>query len=704
MSSFDNIIQEKVDFLSQKLIDISKNDEAILNKPTAESQFKEIIDLSWLRNPDEAFSNENTDLMLSLILSRVLSDIILSTNETDDTTEAMSLNEKTAACSAVLDFIFHSRRHRKIPEDWKATYFKLFSETLDSLSWPANIAKFFEYPESRIGWFKMSTDESEVYHGNSSLISYKNPLSEHLRHWNALLATIERNTTFNTPAHYKMKFRLQRFMSSLLPINEESNFNRSAQISQKQDSSNPWNKVKLLSRPTSRPELLLDDYLFLFNKLLTNPISFVFNTFTTQNDAERRISSLLDIVLDKEDTFYREVKFNHRNTTNINDKLNDNYNPNYTILSETEPIYLRNSKSFQKSEDELWSTISKFYEKNDELPRPTLPALSTKNAELFYDQIMRIENDLYRKQFVLQILFVSQLLERLIESEELRKFYKMNNEKEGNTMNMDINNLDDNCLRKLSSFYNHYCKNRIPGFYHSRDAKFTDAMKQLVKDDNNYMLAKLNNFKYFQNFNTEGQFTELEVAKNFKKFGFIKLGNKLIDNVWKIPTGLDNIIEQTSNVEEIYEKLKDEKDNVDMNADENINSESVSQWQALRSIRSEYLSEFGKYNEVSGIQSLFNRRDDASIEERRKNLRDKFESMADTPRKEQLKKAREFMTQRSELKRKLEEEKTNESNKRQEIDNAVDTPSVVTTEETPTAPKDADDTQTVTAEENGSSA
>lgn len=699
MSAFDNIIQEKVDFLSQKLIDISKKDENILKKPTTESQFIEIVDLSWLQTLDEKFSNESTDLMLSLILSRILSDILLTTNETEEHTEIMSTTGKIAACSALLDFIFHSRHNRRIPEDWKATYFKLFSETLDSLSWPTNIANFFEYPESRIGWFKMSTDESDVYCGNSSLISYKNPLSEYLRHWNALLTAIERNTTFNTPAHYKMKFRLQRFMSNLLPINEESNFNRSAQISQKQDSSNPWNRVKLLSRPTTRPELLLDDYLFLFNKLLTNPISFVFNTFATQKDAERCISSLLDVVLDKEDTFYREVKFNHRNTVIINDKLNDNYNPNYTILSEAEPIYLRDSKQFQKSENELWSTVSQFYEKCDQFPRPTLPALSTKNAELFYDQIMRIENDLYRKQFILQILFVSQLLERLIESEELRKFYKMNNEKEGNTMNMNVNDLENGCLKKLSSFYNHYCKNRIPGFYHSRDAKFTDAMKQLVKDDNNYMLAKLNNFKYFQNFTTEGKFTELKVDKNFKKFGFIKLGNKSIDNVWKIPTGFDNIAEQTSNVEEIYQKLKDEKDDVDMNNDENNNSKSVSQWQALRSIRSEYLTEFGKYNEVSGIQGLFNEKDDATIEKRRKNLRTKFESMADAPYKEQLKKAREFMTKRSELKRKLEEEKTNESNKKQEIDNksdnAMDIPSVEKTEATSTAPDNIDDAETV---------
>ena len=224
-------------------------------------------------------------------------------------------------------------------------------------------------------------------------------------------------------------------------------------------------------------------------------------------------------------------------------------------------------------------------------------------------------------------------------------------------------------------------------------------MKQLVKDDNNYMLAKLNNFKYFQNFTTEGKFTELKVDKNFKKFGFIKLGNKSIDNVWKIPTGFDNIAEQTSNVEEIYQKLKDEKDDVDMNNDENNNSKSVSQWQALRSIRSEYLTEFGKYNEVSGIQGLFNEKDDATIEKRRKNLRTKFESMADAPYKEQLKKAREFMTKRSELKRKLEEEKTNESNKKQEIDNksdnAMDIPSVEKTEATSTAPDNIDDAETV---------
>jgi len=675
MNALDSTIQECVEYLFPIFADISRNAESILTKPSSLIQYKEIIDLKWQPLQIMNISDSNLDSVTDIILNRIVSDTLMAVDEIDNQEITMTSIEKVQLCATVLDFIYYSRKSRKFPESWKASFFRLFSEVLDILNWPSNIAEFFSYPESRIDWLKSNPTAEEEYNGISSLISYKNPLSEYLRHWNELLSTLEKNTTFNTPAHYKMKFRLEKFISNLLPIYEESNFNRSAQISQRQDSSNPWNKTKNNTRPTTSPEILTEDYLYLYNKLLTNPILFTFNTFQTKRDAERAVGVLLDAILDAEDAFYKQARFQHKNMSIINEKLNQNYQADFTVIPKSQPSYLNDCSTFQSSEEQLWSSIVRFYENNDHIPRPTTLAFATKNPTVLYDQLLKTNNDMYRKQFVLQILFVSQLLEKLIESEEIRKFYKLTKEKEGGKSIIDINKLEESNLRKLASIYTHVCKNRIATFYQTRDATFSNIFKQLLEDNNNYMLAKINNFKYFQNFKVPEQNKIMEIDLNFKKFGFIKLGNKQIDNVWKIRTGLDCIVDQSRNPDDIFKDLKEEYENQNK-PNSNGKDEIVHQWQILRSIRSQYLSEFGKYNELSGIGGLFKDKNLSDIESRRIALRSKYTSLANQPHKDLLQKARQYMEERETLKRKREEEADESKNKTVQVE-VTDSGSIV---------------------------
>ncbi|SMN21096.1 similar to Saccharomyces cerevisiae YDR138W HPR1 Subunit of THO/TREX complexes that couple transcription elongation with mitotic recombination and with mRNA metabolism and export [Maudiozyma saulgeensis] len=670
MSALDSAIQECVNYLLPIFLDISKSTESILNEPSSATLFNEIVDLKWQPLEKLNMSDDNLDMVVNITLNRIISDTLMAVGEIDNQETALTSIEKAQLCATVLDFIFHSRKSRKTVENWKVSFFKLFSEVIDILSWPTNIAEFFSYPESRIDWFKLNPTVEQEYSGISSLISYKNPLSEHLRHWNEMLSTLEKNTTFNTPAHYKMKFRLEKFISNLLPIYEESNFNRSAQISQKQDSSNPWNRTKTNTRPTTSPEILTEDYLYLYNKVLTNPISFTFNTFQMKRDAERAVGVLLDAILDAEDTFYKQARYKHKNISLINEKLNPNYQADFTIMPESEPSYLKDSSTFQTTEKELWSSIVQFYEKNEHIPRPTALAFATKNPTVLYDQLLKTNNDVYRKQFILQILFVSQLLEKLIESEDIRKFYKMNREKEGGNGIIDIGKLEDSNLRKLASIYTHVCKNRIAGFYQTRDATFTMIFKRLLEDNDNYMLEKTNNFKYFQNFKVPEQNKKMEIDTNFKKFGFIKLGNKQIDNAWKIRTGLDCIVDQSRNPDDIFKDLKEEYENQNI-ANENVNDEIVHQWQILRSVRSRYLSEFGKYNETNGVSGIFKEQNSGDTESRRVALRLKFASLAKKSHDDQLLKARQYMEEKASLKRKREEETEELQKKKAEL-NIVD--------------------------------
>lgn len=681
MTSPTNSVQSCIDFLQPKFNEISLALPNILDQPTSPDNYAGLLGLDYSSFIDDGLSDSLFDELVDVVLVKLLSDNINSLGDSADDSASSALQQSLNHCAVVMDFCFHSRLARKDPSNWKSTFLSLFDLMMNLLSWPSDMSLFWKYPETRSNWFKSDylsdNEDSQV----STLLSIKAPLSEHLRRWNEFLKKINRNTTFNTPLHYKMKFKLEKFLSNLLSVEEESNYNRSAQISLKQDSSNPWNRKINNSRASTSSEIFTEDYLYLFNKLITNPIGFAFGNFDTKRNVEDALKKMLDALLDVEDMFYKRTKFSHRDVAKINEKINENYYSDYMILSKDEPTYLRNSEPFQKKKEELWLGINNIVNQNNHIPRPTLMSFSTKNPDSFYDQMMKVSNDLHRKEFILQILFVSSLIEKLIETTDVRAFYKNAIEKEFGDLSLDIKRLDDKNIRATASVYNFMCKNRITSFYENRDQVFTSVLKKMIDCDTRYMTAKIHGFKYFNSFNTKCEVTSYDVDASFKKFGFIKLGNKQIDNVWKIKTGLDSIEERFEDPKKVFDNLK----NNPIESDVIVGQESpeiVKLWQTLRIIRNKYLFQLENYNEKNGSRGFF---DNNLVDQIKEERRDQIASLlakVKIPHQEELQKARDYAEQKATLKRKAEDIEQDEEHqaKKQILPNDDIVPAVVSGE------------------------
>ena len=295
--------------------------------------------------------------------------------------------------------------------------------------------------------------------------------------------------------------------------------------------------------------------------------------------------------------------------------------------------------------------------------------------------MMKVSNYVNRKELIIQILFVSSLIEKLIETTDVRAFYKNAIEKEFGDLSLDIKRLDDKNIRATASVYNFMCKNRITSFYENRDQVFTSVLKKMIDCDTRYMTAKIHGFKYFNSFNTKCEVTSYDVDASFKKFGFIKLGNKQIDNVWKIKTGLDSIEERFEDPKKVFDNLK----NNPIESDVIVGQESpeiVKLWQTLRIIRNKYLFQLENYNEKNGSRGFF---DNNLVDQIKEERRDQIASLlakVKIPHQEELQKARDYAEQKATLKRKAEDIEQDEEHqaKKQILPNDDIVPAVVSGE------------------------
>lgn len=297
------------------------------------------------------------------------------------------------------------------------------------------------------------------------------------------------------------------------------------------------------------------------------------------------------------------------------------------------------------------------------LPQPTLLDISTTNPTSLFDQMMTYTNDFYRKQFILQTCFVMSFIERFITSEDIRTFYKTCFQKDSTMLNVNFDNFkqSDPKSNKISTFCHFILKKRILHFYSTRDPVFTNLIQKLLDSDSLFLDTKVDSFKNFQNFVLpEERVMEVKESDySFKKFGFIKLGNKAINNIWKIETGLNNINRPTSNSETLFDELREKwqlkSTNNEFEKEHQPKDMIVKRWQLLRSLRGQYLFNFNQLNEDVGIDGLF----DASLMQQwteRKN-NEKLEDLAHKEKihNDKLQAARSYMAERENKKRASEE-------------------------------------------------
>ena len=669
MGPLDNYVQQCVDFVLPVFLPLAENSNQIISTPLDSDVFTpELLMLQWKPLLDHHIESSCLDVIVDLSLKRIIFDAL--TNEHKDDS-----NMHMKKCAVVLDFCFHSKKNRKKPESWSLAFFDLFSTTLDVLDWPSGTLEFWPYAESRMQWFKMGTSLVPPPFGTTNLISYKQPLYDKLRHWNDVLKTVQNNSSLNTPLDSIMNFKLMKFLSELLSVHEESNFNRSALVSRKQGSGNPWNRTISSStkHDDSSENIFATDYNYVVDNLLTCPLEFAFRPPEQKVDLDKVLVNLLDNLFDSEEEFYKRIKNSQKKLSDIDEKINYKYPCNFGVTNTSEPNYAKNSARIKKERSEFWEELWNMKSSAANLIQPTLLDISSENPDILYTQMMDTDNDFYRKQFLLQLYFTIYMTRQIVTVPEVENFYKICYQKEKPSRSINFDNLDEFNRKKTSSLCNHILDNRIIKFYHNRDPPFSSLIQRLAKKDATFLNAKVDGFKVFQNFTiVSTPVHSPDFDYTFKRFGFIEMGNKLLSNVWKINTGLNLTKRHHESPKELYEELhvKFDKGQLD-NADDGKPpaDKIIKEWQYLRSLRSQYLFDFNKVDEKVGIKGLFDPSLMTAEDQKNKDVFRDILRETQQPHFCKLEEARNYIAQKQIRKRTYEDEIGRDTQKKTKMTN-----------------------------------
>lgn len=665
MEKLEAQVQTCVDFVLPSFKELAKRADNILDEPLDESLFEtEIVQLKWPAIENGEVANSNLDAFVVLVATRGISDTL--SLESDHDQEALRNAIQVAA--VILDFCFHSRKYRQTPATWSNSYFGLFSSVVDSLSWPKGLLEFWPYAESRIEWFKMCNSVDAVPFGTSNLVSYKQPLYDKLRYWNDLLTTVQNNNYLNTPLHYEMKFKLEKFLSELLPISEESNFNRSAMFSTKLSSGNPWNKTINSSTRTdsSSENIFATDFNYVYSNLIANPLEFIYKPLEFKIDLDKTLTALLDAIFDLEEEFHKRINVSRKTVSSINEKLNYDFPPDSEMTVSKVPNYIANSEIFNRERQSYWTNFVGLKLSLSSLLQPTIFDISMSYPPTLYDQMMEPENDYFRKQFILQICFTMNLIRQIATSSDVANYYKSCYQKERPTRSIKFDSLNEANHKKTVSLCDHILNNRVKKFYDQRDPFFASIIEKVLRADEQFLKSKMDGFKSFHSFVIPQETIESpKIDYSFKKFGFVPLGNKSVNNVWKIKTGLDQIEKSPNNAKQFFEELRSKLTPTD---EQGRSTDIIKDWQNLRRLRSQYLFDFKKVDEETGISGLFS---ESSVIDNSSKKRQAINSMLERLKEPHLRKleaARKFNRERLKRKREQEAEHENVTVKQRKLD------------------------------------
>ncbi|CCE62249.1 hypothetical protein TPHA_0C00930 [Tetrapisispora phaffii CBS 4417] len=664
-SSIDKIIQNNSKYLIESFRRIleSKKDTVFCGPLRVEDFDKKLLSIDW-KFPDEFqfYGVENKDQYIDYCLSLAITDLITDDDESDDKRE--NETETIGILMVLLDYRFLAKESWSDPKTWATSYFNLFSKILDLLNWPYQVSEFWPYVESRITWFKIGNNliNENEFGSNTNLISYRLPLSTSLRKWNTKLNSIlnDNNKIYNAQS-YIMKFKFDKFLSELLPINEESNFNRSGSlyyenVNSRRDVAFNNNGSKLAPK-----DKFAQDYHLVKNKIFDNPINLYFNLLETKGSLNNYLMPLLNDLLRVEDLFYNYKQKETKKLFLMNFQSNKNYPSNFDIKNSNgmkTPSYLKLQTHGTKIRLKEWKNFMNQFSSSKLMISPSFLELSKLDTNFLYYQMIKKNNDFFRKQFILQLCFVIGIFLQISESPEVRSFYVNSLQKDNPSKRISNMNEESNIQKSLVAFFKNLYETRIKAFYEEKDPKFMNILNLLINSDSQYLKAKIDGFKEFQLDETNAfQFHSIVVDRSFKKFGFIKLGNKDINTVWKIETGIDVIKENYVDPTKIYNELENKYESGGFEEETKTENDTiVKEWQTLRLLRSKYVFKFDSFDEDKGIKSLFDKSKKVESNKKIEDIIDEMNTEIKEPHVKKLQEARLFMKKLNEKKRKLEEE------------------------------------------------
>lgn len=668
------LIEGEGDKFLQIFENIAKKQENVLKVIVPKDAFEE-TDLKWesFEKNLEDLDEKDMDVMKELVLKKTVNRLLPMNNDEDEEDGVKKskddLKRRLDICAVLLDFSYYLRFHMKDSSQCSVIYFEMFSHITELLNWPQEMMTFWDYTESRIQYFKCGNALELNPMGESQLISYKPPLFEKLRRWNEMLLDVDKRIIFNSPNVNEMKNKWLVFISELLPLHEESNFNRSATIASYQNSvPRPYIKMNA-GRNSSQEEMFIDDYRYVMDRFVEAPFEYICSSFDQKLELDNVMSAIIDSLLQLEDEFYTSIRTESKNLSAINSTLNPNYMTSDSMAKTKLPTFMEASKKIEEINIKTNKEFLHVYDSIKDIPQPTAYDISLGNPDSLYQQMMILENDFYRKQFLIQVYFTCLLIEQILTKEDIYEFYKNNNSKT-KVKDMEMfDRLSDQNIKKATLFAQHLMENRINKFYRFKDPQFCTLLRSLSVSEDCFVMLKLNGFKQFSEFVINTDITKgPEVDMSFKKFGFIKMGNKQINNVWKIETGFSNLNSKATSPKTLYEELMV---SVEKSMDvEGAKDDIVKAWQILRSLRSQYLFEFSGFNENNGLKGLIDNKEVGAI----KDLSAWKENAINTfgePHRKKLEEAREYIKNKEAKKRESEQidEKQNKKPKTESYDN-----------------------------------
>ncbi|QEU59300.1 Hpr1 [Kluyveromyces lactis] len=571
----------------------------------------------------------DTELSLGkreLLLKGLLNELVTNAGDTD-----------MRKLSVLLDFCYYLKYVGEEDESkvWAALFFDLTATCILTLTFPHELGQFYTYLRSRLSWYLEGLSKEPVSNGGTNLkMGIRPPAAKLFFSIDTFFKNIDSHSLFITPNHFELVHKLLWWISQLIPINDHCNINRRAKIMDEYPETF-WapHLPALPSSPT-----ILSDWTKICDDFFLHPLHWLFSHPRDKLTLESVVHRFVDEIFVYETELYNLIKEKNEKSAKQEAAVNgkDFYPLNFIDNVYDEPDDSRNS--ILPSKVEFWKEFNSESTKSENIIQLLPLELDLFDLRSFQDRIEAYEYDYFRKLVILQIYLTFYLLKEIISNDTLVHYYgKIFNQSSLSHSSKWRVEYGDNVLNKNDSAINFLTKklNRISSFYEIRDRQFYELLNHLAQNELDALNQKVVDFSNLKDIHWPSDLVTVPTINNaFKKFGWIKLGNKKLDGLWKVQSGLDLARKYSENnrqdPSELYDTIisgykdKTEKTDDDESTTDNV---IVKQWQNLRSLRPEYLFEFNKVSEKTTLAGFANEeliRND--IESKKRRLAERIES------------------------------------------------------------------------------
>ncbi|SCU87091.1 LAFA_0E04654g1_1 [Lachancea sp. 'fantastica'] len=624
MSVEDQWIADRVEILRTGLFSAKKQDQDLLSLPQNsddERTPKEVL--------EALSSGDAAGLKGEIVIKRLFLEAAKDNDETI----------KVGRFAILMDLSHHMKNTaNKMGDDvnakfWASIFFDLFRMSLTLLQLPQGHLQFWPYVNSRMHWFKAGfLNEDSLQHGQTTLSAIKAPFAKVTYQINKMLLALRLNSKLATCAHHELSMKINIFLCECLSPMEQANTNKRGKIAKKLPEQlwDMWNDEK-------EGSAFYTDFLKVKQEFIEEPIMWAFSDTGKRLSLQDYLLPVMDEILLHESEFYAHIKTRKVRLNRLNQKANVQSYQNLQALNNVQDI-----------KRHKWSSTFSGL-------RPLMFDQPDWDSELVMSQLQDPSNDFHRKKFLLELLITANLIKRILSDETVKNFYRTQYDQPLGTKHSDEDGSNAAALQDITQIIT----SRIEKFYDHHDKTYRSLLTDLITGDGAFLdLKAKKGFKLFNEFTfpTDSEGPVPEVNYSYKGFGWIKLGNKKLDNVWKTKSGLGSIDYSLRSSQETFDQLRDDyqKRSFDTSTPTH-GDQTVEQWKHLRRLRPQFLFQLSNVDENTGVSGLF----DSSLIHKSREKKSRLP--------EQVEAAKEYFEAKKKRKVELSEEAAETVEEKQDI-------------------------------------